>query len=80
MPRAQKEPEKINSEDAGCPVARLFSEMEKAYGRNSTFFTHLHQSQIEFLKAVRSLVDDRIGELEKKQGRGKKKATKVEVE
>ncbi|MBI5586198.1 MAG: hypothetical protein HY892_20505 [Deltaproteobacteria bacterium] len=80
MPRARKEPEKINSETAGCPVARLFSEMEKAYGRKSDFFNHLHQSQIEFLKAVRSLVDDRIGELEKKQARGKKKATKVEVE
>jgi hypothetical protein len=80
MPRLKKEPEKNNSETAGCPVARLFSEMEKAYGRKSNFFTHLHQSQIEFLKAIRSLVDDRIGELEKKEARGKKRAVKVEVE
>jgi hypothetical protein len=80
MPRPKKDPEKNNSQAAGCPVARLFSEMEKAYGRQSNFFNHLHQSQIEFLKAVRSLVDDRIGELEKKQEKGKKKAVKVEVE
>ena len=80
MPREKKAPEKNGSEITGCPVARLFSEMEKAYGRKSNFFTHLHQSQIEFLKAIRSLVDDRIGELEKKQDRGKKKAVKVEVE
>jgi hypothetical protein len=71
--------EKENPEVLSCPVARFFSEMEKTYGGKSTFFTHLHQSQIEFLKAVRSLVDDRIGELEKKKEKGKKKATKIEV-
>jgi hypothetical protein len=71
--------EKEKQEEASCPVARFFSEMEKAYGRKSQFFNHLHQSQIEFLKAVRSLVDDRITELEKKQKKGKK-ATKIEVE
>ncbi len=72
--------EKENPEVMSCPVARLFSEMEKTYGRKSAFFNHLHQSQIELLKAVRSLVDDRIDELEKKKEKGKKKATKVEVE
>lgn len=72
--------EKTNQETLSCPVARIFSELEKAYGRKSTFFNHLHQSQIEFLKAVRSLVDDRIDELEKKSERGKKKTTKIKVE
>jgi hypothetical protein len=71
--------EKEKQAEASCPVARFFSEMEKVYGRKSQFFNHLHQSQIEFLKAVRCLVDDRIGELEKKQRKGKK-ATKIEVE
>jgi hypothetical protein len=71
--------EKENQEAAGCPVARFFTEMEKTYGKKSTFFDHLHQSQIEFLKAVRSLVDDRIGELERKKGGIRKKATKIEV-
>jgi uncharacterized protein Veg len=54
--------------------------MEKTYGKKSTFFTHLHQSQIELLKAIRSLVDDRIGELEKKKEGGRKKTTRIEVE
>jgi hypothetical protein len=71
---------KNNQETISCPIARIFSEMEKAYGRKSTFFNHLHQSQIEFLKAVRSLVDDRINELEKKKEIGKKKATRIKVE
>ena len=53
---------------------------KRTYGKNSTFFSHLHQSQVELLKAIRSLVDDRIGELEKRKERGRKKATKIEVE
>lgn len=72
--------EKRIPETISCPVARFFSEMEKSYGAKSTFFNHLHQSQIEFLKAIRSLVDDRIEDLEKKKEKGKKKATKIEVE
>jgi hypothetical protein len=72
--------EKTNQETMSCPVARIFSELEKTCGRKSTFFNHLHQSQIEFLKAIRSLVDDSIGELEKKSEKGKKKTTKIKVE
>ena len=72
--------EKENPETVGCPVARFFTEMEKAYGKKSTFFTHLQQSQIELLKAIRSLVDDRIGDLEKKKEGGRKKASRIEVE
>jgi hypothetical protein len=72
--------EKNTHEVEHCPVARFFSEMEKSCGPKSEFFNHLHQSQIEFLKAFRSLVDDRINHLEKKKERGRKKATKIEVE
>ena len=72
--------EKENPETRDCPMARFFTEMEKTFGKKSSFFTHLHQSQIEFLKAIRSLVDDRIGELEKKKEGGRKKATRIEVE
>jgi hypothetical protein len=72
--------EKTNQEIMHCPVARIFSEMEKACGPKTNFFNHLHQSHLEFLKAIRSLVDDRIDALEKKSGKEKKKTTKIEVE
>jgi hypothetical protein len=72
--------EKADQEIMSCPVARIFSEMEKACGPKTTFFTHLHQSHLEFLKAIRSLVDDRIEDLEKKTEKGKKKTTKIKVE
>jgi hypothetical protein len=63
-----------------CPVARFFSEMEKSCGKKSQFFTHFKQSQIEFLKALRSLMDERIEELEKKKAGNRKTATKIKVE
>ena len=72
--------EKTDRETMNCPVARIFSELEKTYGRKSAFFDHLHRSQIEFLKAIRTLVDDRIDELEKKSEKGKKKTTRIKVE
>ena len=72
--------EKMNQEIMSCPVARIFSELEKVCGRKSNFFDHLLQSRLEFLKAIRSLVDDRIDELEKKKEKGKKKTSKIEVE
>jgi hypothetical protein len=72
--------EKSNQETISCPVARIFSELENAFGRKSEFFNHLHQSQIEFFKAVRSLVEERIDDLEKKKEKGRKKAVKIEVE
>jgi hypothetical protein len=64
-----------------CPVGRFFSDMEKIAGRKSKFFKHMSKSRIEFLKAVRSLVDERIETLEKQDSsKARKRATKIKVE
>lgn len=64
-----------------CPVGRFFMDFQKSSGRPSAFFEHLDRSKIEFLKALRSLLDDRIEAMEKKEHAGHgKKATKIEVE
>lgn len=64
-----------------CPVCRLFAELEKISKEKSKFFEHLNLSRIEFLKAIRSLVDERIDSLEKKGARkADKKMTKIQVE
>ena len=64
-----------------CPVGRFFFDLEKASGKGSKFFEHMKKSRIEFLKGIRSLVDDRIEEIEKREKTGhKKKATRVTVE
>jgi hypothetical protein len=64
-----------------CPVGRFFMDLEKSSVRRSKFFEHLDRSRIEFLKALRSLLDESIDAMEKKErsGRGKK-ATRIEVE
>ena len=64
-----------------CPVGSFFMDMEKVFGKKSKFFEHLGQSQIELLKAVRSLIDDRIERVEKKGSSGPKRGTtKIKVE
>jgi len=66
-----------------CPVGRFFMDIEKTYGsaKRSGFFEHLDRSRIEFLKALRSLLDDSIERVEKRERSGpEKKATRIEVE
>ena len=64
-----------------CPVGKFFMDLERVSKKRSKFMHHLYQSRVEFLKAIRSLVDERIEDLEKK-GHDKKgkKATKIKVE
>jgi hypothetical protein len=73
--------EKHKEEVVICPVGRFFADLEKMSGKQTTFLKHFNRSRIEFLKAIRSIVDDRIESIEKQGSKkGKKKATKIEVE
>jgi hypothetical protein len=70
-----------DEEMAICPVGRFFTDLEKASAKKSKFFEHLDRSRVEFLKALRSLLDESIEHLEKREPSGRKKrATKIEVE
>ncbi len=62
-------------------MGSFFADVEKIFGKKSKFFEHLGKSQAEFLKAVRSLIDEKIEGLEKK-GAAKpgRKRTKIKVE
>ena len=75
-------PRKMSEEgNFSCPVGSFFADMEKVFGKKSKFFEHMGRSQAEFLKAVRSLIDERIEGLEKKGAAGAgKKSTKIKVE
>ncbi len=73
--------EKDEKEIPLCPVGKFFSDWEKAAGKKSEFFEHLSQSRIEFLKAIKSLVEERLESFDKKGStKRRKKVTKVEVE
>jgi hypothetical protein len=72
---------KEKTESMICPVGQFFMDLKKGPWDDSEFVAHLDRSRIEFLKAIRSLVDDRIDRMEKKRrGGGKKKATKIAVD
>jgi hypothetical protein len=64
-----------------CPAGTFFMDLEKTFGRKSTFYKHMTRSRIEFLKGVKSLLDNRIEYLEKKgSNNAGAKMTKVKVE
>jgi len=72
---------KSEQKTAGCPVGSFFEDLEKAFGKKSQFFEHMTQSKLEFMKGIRSLLDARIENLEKKRpGNPAKKMTKIKVE
>ena len=72
--------EKHKEEKFHCPVGRFFEDLEGLQGGKSEFFDHLNQSRLEFLKAIRSLVDEKIENIEKKGAKKSKRATKIKVE
>jgi len=73
--------EKHEHEVVICPVGRFFLDLERVSGRKSKFFRHMNQSRIEFLKAIRSLVDERIERLEKAETEDREgRMTKIPVE
>ena len=64
-----------------CPVGTFFMDLENAFGRTSPFYKHMNRSRIEFLKGFKSLLDERIERLEKKDSKKTgAKMTKVKVE
>jgi hypothetical protein len=64
-----------------CPVGRFFMGLEKGCRGNSAFFEHMNLSGIEFLKAIRSLLDERIDRMEGcARPPQEKKATRIKIE
>jgi hypothetical protein len=72
---------KSKGETGGCPVGAFFNDFEKAFGKKSKFFEHMTRSKVEFLKGIRSLLDERIDHLEKRRSeKSGKKMTKIQVQ
>ena len=59
-----------------CPFCLSSRMIEEAKEQYSDFFTHLRKARIEVLRALKTLIDERISSLEEH----KKKVTKVKVE
>lgn len=64
-----------------CPVGKFCQALEDAVGKKSKFFEHMTRSRVEFLKGIRSLLDERIAYYEKKGAtKAGKKMTNIKVE
>ena len=68
--------ERVRQEPCMCPFCLGRKLMQDQVERYGDFFSHLNQARIEVLLALRSLVDQRIADLQKKG----KKVTKIAVE
>ena len=76
-----KEQQDISTEDAFRSLGRFFTWMEGKVVPHSEFREHMNKSRVEFLRGIRSLIDKKIGDLEKKESKGQKKGTtRVKVE
>jgi hypothetical protein len=63
-----------------CPVGKFFMDIENVFGKKSDFSKYMTRSRIEFLKAMRALLDEHIDDLEKKKTpKKKKRMTKIKV-
>ena len=58
--------EKNNEKMTSCPAARFFRDIEKALGEKTKFDDHMTQSKIEILKGIRSLLDEKIEQMNQK--------------
>lgn len=64
-----------------CPVARFFHDIAGICSKESGFKSHMKKSRIEFLKAIKSLVEEGIERIEsRQQGDSENRAEKIEVE
>jgi len=73
--------EKASDDVVCCPVGRFFSGLDRIFGKESEFQAHMNRSRIEFLKAVRTILDQGIEHLEERAaGGGEQKITRIEVE
>jgi hypothetical protein len=76
-----KEEEGIGTDEAFRSLGQFFSWLEARISPGSEFLEHMAKSRIECLKGIRSLIDKRIDDLEKKRPKkADKKATRVKVE
>ena len=67
-------------EDLVCPMCLVVRCLREMVDRKSPFFEHMNNARIEFLRGIKSLIDERIEAIEKGAGTRKSRLTKIKVE
>lgn len=80
--KQEVETERSEETRCRCPMCQMMHALGRGKGPGKPFWEHLTNARIEVLRAVRSLIDERIDHLEKKKTEksGEKKATPIAVE
>ncbi|MCG6880775.1 MAG: hypothetical protein LJE96_16725 [Deltaproteobacteria bacterium] len=71
--------EKKNDADSTktfCPLGKFFQGLEGLSKNAPEVWEHLNRSRLEFLKAIKTVLDSKIDALEKKSKPGKRKVAK----
>ena len=68
-----------DAKDFYCPIGKFFASLEGLSKGCEDARSHFINSKIEFLKAIKSLIDHKIDDLETKKRRPKKRAEKIEI-
>ena len=78
----KKTTKKIEKEDGDfiCPMCLVSRCLRDIVDRKSPFFEHMNNARVEFLEAIKSLIDERIETIKKGPGARKSKLTKIKVE
>ena len=64
-----------------CPLGKFFQRFENLLKNAPEVCEHLSRSRLEFLKAIKTVLDSKIDTLEKKSKPGKRKvAKKITIE
>ena len=68
------------SENCTCPYCSTMNMISPWFKMKDEFWMHLANSKIEFLKAIRTLIDDSIERVEKKRKDSSKDLKKIHIE
>lgn len=63
-----------------CPVGQFISFLERSLGITSEFKKHIYNSKVELLKAIRSMIDKKIEDLESRVNAPDRQAERIEIE
>ncbi|MGC9194046.1 MAG: hypothetical protein ACP5IL_01165 [Syntrophobacteraceae bacterium] len=73
--------DELGGEGQNCLLCSLIKTVRSAKQKQGAFYTHMYNARIEMLQAFRSLIDERIANLEKRKNPEEgKRATKIIVE
>lgn len=68
------------SQNCTCPYCSAMNMISPWFKMKDDFWMHLANSKIEFLKAIRTLIDDTIESVEKKRTDSSKGLQKINIE